>query len=830
MIKSAQKNLNISAILVSAVFILNSLCGVAFAYNNVSMRTWIASAPSTINFTAYYKGNDDFIQTEDSFDKNTPDSGYVYYVGPVLGYARVITDQISSVSFSDNYTIWAASSNKAGTASGPVTNSDPSYTVPGTSDGKLTLTEGNFLAVPGVFNATGGPGKITLTWNQVSGATEYRIYRRVLNSTNIVYERKAIINSGTTTTWDDSDVVLNNTYCYIMIATGSGIRSGHTEEKSAAPTALPPAGSLQFSSSTYSVGEAGSTASITVTRTGGSNGAVGVTYATSNGTATSGTDYSAATGQLSLADGVTSKTFDVTIASDTLDENNETVNLTLSAPTGGATLGTQSTAVLTINDDNNPPTVGFTSVSQTSASESGTMVITAQLSAVSGKEITVPFTVSGTATSGIDYTITSSPINIPAGSTTGTATITIQSDTLDEDDETVIVTMGTPTNATLGGTVVHTATITDKVTALDHVVINPANVILEQGASQTFTAKGYDKYSNETNDTFSFASEKLGNSGSVTANVAAGEYLLSAYKDGKSATATITVVSKYEEIIAKVEQGQVKLSAKDTLGNEVALAEGAVVAYEVTGKADGNQVKADGTFIPGTKEGDYTITAAVTVGGQTLTANTAVSVDLGGPVMQVKVDDQDVSNDLAISSKPKITVALTDGNGIKAVRIEIDGKEVNGLSVQALGSNGITSYSPAVALSSGAHTLLVEAEDSLGTKRTVTAQGLKVYDVLAVTGKPMNYPNPCQPSSGVGTTINYKLTQNTAIKLMIYDLTGRLVYSQSFAAGDNGGKLENDVTWDGRSFQGAYVPNGVYAYFITANGRALGSGEIAVYE
>jgi len=108
------------------------------------------------------------------------------------------------------------------------------------------------------------------------------------------------------------------------------------------------------------------------------------------------------------------------------------------------------------------PTVQWTSASQASVNESGTMTITAQLSAASGLDVTVPYTVTGTATgSGTDYTITASPITITAGLTTNTVTITIAADTLDENNETVIVTMGTPTNATQGATTVHTATITD---------------------------------------------------------------------------------------------------------------------------------------------------------------------------------------------------------------------------------------------------------------------------------------------------------------------------------------------------------------------------------
>jgi hypothetical protein len=69
------------------------------------------------------------------------------------------------------------------------------------------------------------------------------------------------------------------------------------------------------------------------------------------------------------------------------------------------------------------------------------MTVTAQLSAVSGLDVTVPFSVSGTATDPADYTITASPITITAGSLSTDITITVVDDGIDENDETVIVTM-----------------------------------------------------------------------------------------------------------------------------------------------------------------------------------------------------------------------------------------------------------------------------------------------------------------------------------------------------------------------------------------------------
>jgi hypothetical protein len=110
-------------------------------------------------------------------------------------------------------------------------------------------------------------------------------------------------------------------------------------------------GQLSLASATYTVVEGGGSILITVTRTGGTGGAVSIGYATSDGTALAGGDYTATSGVLTFADGETQKTFGIPIVDDAVSENAETFNLTLSNPTGGATLGAQSTAIVTIQDD-----------------------------------------------------------------------------------------------------------------------------------------------------------------------------------------------------------------------------------------------------------------------------------------------------------------------------------------------------------------------------------------------------------------------------------------------------------------------------------------------
>ena len=76
-------------------------------------------------------------------------------------------------------------------------------------------------------------------------------------------------------------------------------------------------GTISLSASSYSVNEAAGSVVISAVRTGGSSGAVGVGYATSDGTAVAGSDYITSIGNLSWADGdASSKTFSVPIVND----------------------------------------------------------------------------------------------------------------------------------------------------------------------------------------------------------------------------------------------------------------------------------------------------------------------------------------------------------------------------------------------------------------------------------------------------------------------------------------------------------------------------------
>jgi plastocyanin len=112
-----------------------------------------------------------------------------------------------------------------------------------------------------------------------------------------------------------------------------------------------PPGNLAFGAAAYSVAENAGSIPITVRRGNGSAGAVSVHYATSDGTGVAGKNYTAASGTLDWGAGETAaKTFMVAVLDDGVADGNHSVNLMLSAPQGGAILGTPATAVLTVTN------------------------------------------------------------------------------------------------------------------------------------------------------------------------------------------------------------------------------------------------------------------------------------------------------------------------------------------------------------------------------------------------------------------------------------------------------------------------------------------------
>jgi len=187
---------------------------------------------------------------------------------------------------------------------------------------------------------------------------------------------------------------------------------------------------IQFSAATFSVNEpaaATAVATITATRTGTATAAATVAFATSDGTATAGTNYAATSGTLTFAPGQVSRTFSVRILNDRAATGPLTVNLALSG-VSGASLGSPSTAVLTIVDLE--PTVSFASAGFTVRESTPSVVITVRRLGTA----TIPFLVDfaagpgGTAVPGVNYSARSGTLAFPAGVLSRTFTVPILND------------------------------------------------------------------------------------------------------------------------------------------------------------------------------------------------------------------------------------------------------------------------------------------------------------------------------------------------------------------------------------------------------------------
>jgi hypothetical protein len=183
---------------------------------------------------------------------------------------------------------------------------------------------------------------------------------------------------------------------------------------------------------------------------------------TFTGTATKDVDYTVNAMQVVIPAGGASASIFVKLYDDAIDEYDETIEIIMLDPTN-ATKGNPNTHTITIPDNDPEPSLYFTSSGQTADEDAGTITITAQLTVISGKDVTVPFLVFSSATEGggNDYTISVSPLVILAGGTSVDIQVEILDDDIIELDEDVVVTLDTPTNAVLSSPSTHTVMIKD---------------------------------------------------------------------------------------------------------------------------------------------------------------------------------------------------------------------------------------------------------------------------------------------------------------------------------------------------------------------------------
>jgi hypothetical protein len=209
---------------------------------------------------------------------------------------------------------------------------------------------------------------------------------------------------------------------------------------------------LKFTQSSVTVGEAAGNANLTVQISQQPTSNVTVDYQSANGSATSGSDYTAV-GPTTLTftpTGPTSQSFNVPITNDTAWESTENFTVSLSNASG-ANIVSPSTATVNITD-NDTPLFSMANSTYSVNEDDGSITVTVNLSIAppSGQSYSVDYaTANVTARAGADYGSASGTITFNAGETSKTRTVSIVDDIFRETDETFTFTLSNPTGVPL---------------------------------------------------------------------------------------------------------------------------------------------------------------------------------------------------------------------------------------------------------------------------------------------------------------------------------------------------------------------------------------------
>jgi hypothetical protein len=208
--------------------------------------------------------------------------------------------------------------------------------------------------------------------------------------------------------------------------------------------------SLSINDVTVTEGNAGTVNAVfTVNLSAASAQTITVNFVTADNTAISPAEYTAASGALTFAPGITSQPITILVQGDILDELDETFFVNLSGAVNATIADNQG--IGTITDDDGTPSL---SINDATVTEGNTgpvnAVFTVSLSAASAQTITVNFaTADNTATNSADYTTTSGTLTFAPSQTSQPITVIVQGDILDEPDETFLVNLSGATNAVI---------------------------------------------------------------------------------------------------------------------------------------------------------------------------------------------------------------------------------------------------------------------------------------------------------------------------------------------------------------------------------------------
>ena len=427
------------------------------------------------------------------------------------------------------------------------------------------------------------------------------------------------------------------------------------------------------------VDEDAGNATFTITLNGAVAGGTDVTYSFSDNTATGGgTDYDSTAGSVTFAgtDGET-QTFTVAITDDAIVEGDETFNVALTA--SNPLVDDTDGAIGTITDDDNL-VVSIAATTAAAAEGGADGEFTVSLNAVSTTDTTITIDYAGTAISPDDYNLTgasgTTTVVIPAGATSAVVNVGVVNDNLLEGDETVVATITTVSNGTIG-TATDTVTIADN----DNASVTVEDVtVTEAAGTATFTITLNGAVAGGTDVNYSFT-DGTATGGNTDYDSTAGTVTFTG-TDGETQTFTVAITD--DAIVEGDETFTVNLDAVNALVTDTDTALGTitdndnatVTVNDVTiDEAGGNAiftvtlngdvaggVSFDYTTNDGSAtvaDGDYTAVS----GTETFTGTDGETITISVPILNDAIVEGDETFTLDLSNLNNAGVTFADDQG-----------------------------------------------------------------------------------------------------------------------------------------------------------------------
>ena len=446
------------------------------------------------------------------------------------------------------------------------------------------------------------------------------------------------------------------------------------------------------------------------------------------------------------------------------------------------------------------PSVSFSVATQSVSEGAGLVTLTVKLSAASSQDVTVPVTFTGTATSPDDYTVLVGSVTIPAGALSATVQVQVTEDSTVESNETLIVSLGSPTNANLGTTTTQSVTITDNDSNAPVSITLSGNNATENKAN---TVVGTLAVANSNSLTRSTLTIQPGGQGSlftiVNGQLRVGSTGIN-YEALQGGVALVTVRATNPNGTYLDKQFSINVADVNETPSIAAGQAFATATNPTAGAVVGTVVASDpDTSVPFNRL-SYRITSGNTGGAFAINALTgqitvAKPSALAGSVrkftLQIRVSDGASSSLSAVQ-----TVTIQVGNPFTMTLPATTGaiSTNTGLTTPLSPNAGLTNVDPSVSLTTARITISTLAggssKDTIFVKAggNVTIQGSSIrvngVTVATVSGGKLGAPLSIKFTAGTASSINAVLKQITIVTTRITGSQAQRTIKFDVAAGN----------------------------------------------